>query len=416
MPNRGQRLIAALCAACLVSGCAGSPAAPHAVAATPSRAPERSPAAGSSFTVAGQIDVAASARDAGPRQLTTIHTLTPSRAAKGMSVLALGPRGEIIAAANPAPARGPDPKTGQSTVGTFGPKGFSAFPAPADRDRTPREAGSADTDGRIVAWAETGAPGPAPSWQILGYDVTARRTRVLGNPSQLGARSGDLDESAPTVGNGRVYWSVSTPSTGRALIVARPADGSGTVQTVVEGGKHPEAHGDLLYYVRSADVAPGFPGDRYEIHRRAADGTDTVAASGPLTKGQRVGALAASGDTVSWAINAGDGPTDEPEDQPQDGRIIVWNAARNSATVVILADPGPTDLSADAGLLTWGNGSGSGDAGEYVLDIAAGRVWRLHTQEGASIAFTGGRSVAWSSIDGSGSATPAAYTVASWRP
>ena len=82
-----------------------------------------------------------------------------------------------------------------------------------------------------------------------------------------------------------------------------------------------------------------------------------------------------------------------------DGTLFVWNPQTNTATEVALEGAG-TGMIVVSGprRVAWGNGGGNGDAGEYVLDLASGKLWRVGEAAGLSVIYASGDYIAWSKL------------------
>jgi hypothetical protein len=377
---------AVLLAAGLTAG-RDNPAAQPVVA--PAGALTPVPADGDSFTVSARVDTA---------QVPTARTgeawTVPARRAGGdvIGLLALTPDGEAVVTSHPPLGKGADPALTPRTVGLVGRDGFRQIAARQPVGEVPRQVTDADTAGDTVAWVESpGTEAGSDGWRVYAHD--GARTRLLGDDGDAkGSPADEMSEAPdPTVGNRTVFWAAAA-GTGPS-IVSRATDGSGRLRTVARQAKLPEAAGDDLFWVRSADVAPGFPADRYEIHRTPADGPDTVAASGRLTGGTRITDLVVAGDTVTWLTSPG-----RDADPDANGTLTVWNARTNDATVVLLHDEGYAgDVVAAPGRVVWFVGAAS-DPGGYLFDTASRVVQRLGSGEnagppraaGAHVAFKGG--------------------------
>ncbi|MFG1713359.1 hypothetical protein [Micromonospora sp. NPDC049203] len=311
--------------------------------------------------------------------------------------LGLTPDGQLISAANPVPKTGDgELGIGQSRVGLYsGGRARTLSPAPSG---PPRQAIYADADDRTVAWMETSSTDMYQmDWLVYGFDRSSGRSVLLGDSAPI-AKGKKMPippgSSMLSVGTDRVYWTTTVPTTGErdfgAQILASSPAGGAAPSVVAQRAKLPAAAGKDLYYVRSEDVAPGFPKSRYEIHK-VSGGRDSVYASGPLTGEQQVSALTAEPGHVSWIV------TGATEETP--GTLFVLPSATKRAIEVTLGDNGPAmTLGSSPKLVCWSNGSGSGDAGQYVLDVATDRMWRLGEAPGLSLAFAGGDFVAWSKL------------------
>ncbi|MEU7981276.1 hypothetical protein AB0B63_22440 [Micromonospora sp. NPDC049081] len=321
-------------------------------------------------------------------------TTAPGRT---LNHLGLTPDGQMITAANPAATtRSGEVVIGQSQVGLYaGSRVRGMSPAPHG---AARQAIYGDADERTVAWLETTSTDMYQmDWRVYGFDRAAGRTVLLGDSAAVSkGRKMPIPpgSSMLSVGTDRVYWTTAVPTTGQpefgAQVLGRSVTGSRAAEVVAERAKLPAAAGSDLYYVRSADVSPGFPADRYEI-RKVTGGRDDLLTTGPLAKEQQVTALTAEPGRVAWIVSA---PAPEPN-----ASLFVLDTATGDATEVTLGDDGTSmTLSSSPRYVCWSNGSGGGDAGQYALDVRTQRLWRLGEAPGLSLVFAAGDYLAWSKL------------------
>jgi hypothetical protein len=372
-----------------------------------------------SFTIAKEL----AARDAAPARpghelVVELERSGVDKDGRLLATLGVTPDGELVTAANPRPGSDGESVTiGQSEVRLDAARGARRLSLAASAGPA-HQAAYADSDARTVVWIET------PSvelgffeWRVYAYDRDTRRTTLLGDSTAL-HRHGRLavapGGSAPTIGGGRAAWATSyaMPSGDDwgVRIVARDLQANGPLVTLAEGAKLPAAVGADVYYVRTSDAAPAFPADRYEIRRVGADGTDDLVASAPLAPGEEVTALVAKRGYLAWVVASA------PSEQPS-SRLHVLDPRARTALVVRLDEAGQAILlSGSERLLAWSNGSGSGDAGQYELDVAAARLWRLGEAPGYGLVYAAGDRVAWSRLgDEPQKPEQNAFVVARWR-
>lgn len=416
-------LVALLFGLVACTGEGGSPAQtgttrpPSASATTPPKAPDGVPVP---FGISARLDTK-DARTASPGREYRVSFVsdadTPGN--RTLSVLDLTSAGGLVAAANPRPRTGEgELAIGQSAVGLHGGKGFTPFPrAKKTCSNTPRQAVYADERDGVVTWTESASTNLYFfDWCVFAYSPETRRTALLGDSSSL-TKGKEVPEapgsSAPSIGKDKAYWAVTYPTSGKrdvgVKIVARPLSGEGEMETVTERGKLPKATADgALYFVRSEDVSPGFAKDRYEIHRVTPEGSEATVTYGHLAPGQQVTALAVAGTSVNWVVSS--------EEQ---GSSVLYslNTATNRAVTFELGHTGPPTmfLRATPERLAWGNGSATGDAGQYVYDFARGRLWRVGSEEGFSVMYAKGDHLAWSQLPETGAPGSASFNVTRWE-
>ncbi|WP_418958772.1 hypothetical protein [Streptomyces tritici] len=371
------------------------------------------------FAVSAALDTRRAAAAAAGRQYRPgFVSASDASGGRSLTVLDVTSAGGLVAAANPPPKTGDGTVTiGQSEVGLRTGAGFAPFPkARQSCSDQPRQAVYADERDGTVVWTESASTNLYVfDWCVFAYSPKTGRTTLLGNSAALG-KGKELPEapgtSAPTVGDRRAYWAATYPVSGKqefgVRIVSQALDGGGEPATVAEGGKLPRAAGGAVYYVRSEDVSPGFPKDRYEIRRVAADGKDTVVTAGPLPAGRQITALTVAGHHVSWVVAA-------PEQES--ATLYSLDTAKQKAVSFALGHAAPSTmfLRSTPRFLAWGNGSAAGDAGQYVYDFARGRLWRLGAEEGFSVVYAKGEHLAWSKLpDRPTAAGTASFETARW--
>jgi hypothetical protein len=274
-----------------------------------------------------------------------------------------------------------------SAVGVIRGLRFLAFPPAGGRSQPPRRALAGTLTADHAVWFATSTPdAPFSDWAVIAHDRRRMTTRILATsgPSSAGAVVREVPGGiVPVVRAGYAYWVAadtqpSTAGEGKPLIgiQRRRLDGKGPVEVVVQGAKLVVGWAEDLYYVRSADVAPDTAKGRYEIHRWR-EGRDEVVAAGSLQGDSQVSALAAGPGSISWAVSGAD------SELP--GQLYTLDLAARSATEIVLkAGGGSTSLDYAGTAVVWGNGSGWGDASEYLFDPAAKSLYRIGEQEGSS--------------------------------
>ncbi|MFG2330315.1 hypothetical protein ACGFMM_11880 [Streptomyces sp. NPDC048604] len=330
-------------------------------------------------------------------------SVSPAHASGGrtLTVLDVTSGGGLVAAANPAPKTGDGTVTiGQSEMGLQRGAGFAPFPkARRTCSDRPRQAVYADERDGVVVWTESASTNLYVfDWCVFAYTPKTGTTTLLGDSAAV-SHGKDMPEapgsSAPSIGDGKAYWATAYPTTGKrefgVRVVAQALNGGGEPATVADGAKLPRAAGKDLYYVRSADVSPDFPKDRYEIRRVTPDGEDALVTGGPLPTGREITALTVAGDHVSWVVAA-------PEQQT--ATLYALDTRTKKAVTFALGHAAPATmfLRSTPQFLAWGNGSAAGDAGQYVYDFAHGRLWRLGTEDGFSVVYAKGSYLAWSKL------------------
>lgn len=419
---RHFRAITALVVVLTVGACTGGGGSRDDTGTTPP--PSSAPATTSadrpqhSFDIVAEID-ATSATAAKPGvqfdKVATARTKLPD--GRRLGVLDLAASGDMIATALPPPRTedGVDgiKLGGQSQVGIETASGFEPFPqADGDCKASPRQAVYGSAADGIVTWMETSSTNLFNfDWCVFAYDQETKRTHLLGDSASL-SNGDDMPpgpgDPTPSIGSDAIYWSTVYP-TGKeqfeVKIVKSDRTGGGSFETAVDHAKLPAASGDELYYVRSADVTPDFPKDRYEIRRMSPTGDDVEVVSGALDGGQQVSKLRISESRISWVVST---------QNKNAAQLYSLDLSTNEAIVFELHHPGASTmvLQPTPKLIAFSNGTGGGDVGEYVYDLSNNKLWRLGKQKGFSVALANGDYVAWAKLPEAG---PAIHHVARWK-
>ncbi|WP_435191347.1 hypothetical protein [Streptomyces sp. bgisy126] len=392
-----------------------SPPAPS-TSTTPSAAPGK-PA---SFRVIRTLD-SASAKPATDQQRTRRYTTKQSTSdGKGFGIRDLTATGSVVtslaakAAVKEGEIRLPEQQMGIADAQAS----FSPFPEASGKKcaRSPRQAEGATERNGVVAWMETASTNLYNvDWCVFAYNPASKSTVLLGDSASVSNRiPPPAGGAVVAISSKKAYWETAYPLTNAettpisSKIMTNTLDGQAGLTTAVDKAKLPRALGDDLYYVRSNDIDAAFAPDRFEIRKRDAAGRDTQVVSGPLAhKDQILSTLSVSAGHISWVIS---GPT-------QSSLLYILDMKTNTAVTIKLGHVGPPTMSLNSTdtLVTWGNGSASGDPGEYVYDLATGKLWKLGSQGGHSSILAKGKYVAWARIEGSGPDGRAVYDVAEWK-
>jgi hypothetical protein len=267
-------------------------------------------------------------------------------------------------------------------------------------------------------------------WRVWTVPTGGGGPRLLGSSSALTPGrvplSPALYVSNPVAGGGVAYWPVTVPAASKGAatgswqtaIAGRQLDGSGRLRVVARDAIFPQALPDgRLLYVRPHGLGHStVPAGTVEI-RQVEQGVDTLVASTRVKAGSKLVGFAA--DTDLLAVKVADTPG---RDATSSGQLRVWSAPGLTSRRLPWQLPEPLTIQlagdgvgveASSGFLAWGNGSGNGDGGEYVLDVGRRALSRLAVNEGASEVHICHRRVAWSipAPDGSGASSWVAGTL-----
>lgn len=333
------------------------------------------------------------------REYTTLYTVDPRGKADGrVGVLALGDDGSAVIANYPPPP--PADVLVQSQVGIQ--TGQSRKWFPIQKSLRPGHASGAAIHGQSIAWLD-GTLGMRPTVDLNVFAVRAgHRQPIRLSDSQDLAKS----EVIPIMPNGNfittdgshVWWirtyPTKKPRGWGARIMVRDLAAHEPVTTAVDGAKNPIATPSGLIYVRSSDVDAKMPTNRYEIRLHQL-GTDTLIASGALTKDEQVSTMCASDTFLAWSVRSPVAPADDPG-ALIGGQLHVMVLATKTQQIIQLDDSAwGLDLSCGNTFVAWGNSSGNGDPGQYVFDVPSGKIWKLGKQQGMSLILAAGSMLAW---------------------
>jgi hypothetical protein len=271
--------------------------------------------------------------------------------------------------------------------------------------------------GRDAAWMDTTSTNLYfQDWRIYGYDGRTKTVRQLADSTEL-YHTAKLPiaphDTVPVIADDRmVYWSAAVPDEkGRqgfsGDILGRDIGARGPVRTFAKNAFLPRVAGRTLYYVKTPSIDPHLRKGVFEIHA-VSDGRDSVVVSGPLVKDQEVTGLAVAPTHIVWSIGATN-PQADPSPNPAEGCVdrsshgcALYVMPIHSTTVVRVAlhSAGVQPvLGVKGSLLGWGSGTQNGDAGQYVMDMNSGAIWRLGQAPGCSTVQFAGQFVAASKSD-----------------
>ncbi|MFE5899863.1 hypothetical protein ACFQ67_21030 [Streptomyces sp. NPDC056488] len=397
------------------------PTSPTVSPPAPSASPTSSAAPGkpASFRVVRTLD-SASAAPATDQQRTRRYTTKRSTSdGKRFGIRDLTATGSVVtslavkATVKDGEIRLPEQQMGIADAQAS----FTPFPEASGKKcaRSPRQAEGATERNGVVAWRETASTNLYNvDWCVFAYNPASKSTVLLGDSASVSNRiPPPAGGAVVAIGSKKAYWETAYPLTDAETtpistkIMTNTLDGRAGLTTAVDKAKLPRVLGDDLYYVRSNDIDAAFAPDHFEIRKRDTTGHDTQIVSGPLTKDQRLSTLSVSTGHISWVIS-----------NPNHTSLLhILDVKTNTAVTIKLGHGGPStmDLASTDTLVAWGNGSASGDPGEYVYDLATGKLWKLGSQGGYSAILAKGKYVAWAHIEKSGSDGRAVYDVAEWK-
>jgi len=391
------RLAALALASLMLTACQGSsetPAAPT-VGAT-STSPRVTGASDSGPLATRGAPTAVEGRD-----YTTLYTVDPRGSAGArVGVRAIREDGSAVIFNSPPPASGELIAQSQAGIQTVKSRTWLAPQTGAQ----PRQDAYAAADGQSFVWLETKSTDLFYlDWKVFAARPGQAKPTLLGDSFDLTK----TDKIPPPPGvkvittDGVHAWWTMTHQTGQkdvawgVRIMVRDIAGREPLTTAVEKAKLPAATGGGIAYVRSRDVDPGAPANRYDIRLRQA-GADTLVTSGQLVKDEQVSTMCASDSLLAWAVRSAEAPAEAPASASPLGRLHVIDLATKAKWTIALDDSaGSLDLSCGDTFVAWGNGSGNGDPAQYAFDVPSGKLWKLGESPGISVVHAAGAMLGW---------------------
>lgn len=341
--------------------------------------------------------------------------------------------GTVVAVRSTSTASGPgQDNLSQSTVGIIDTSGaFLPFPTVDLRSleakgvdgSIARQAGSFDTRGSEVTWAETSSTEVvSDNWVIFAHDLTTGVTTVLGSSNELlpnGHLPGMGPEVSPTIGSSRVYWGTTYPRGEKDgdgnyndfgfEVLAAPLGGSRTPAVIADGAILPAADGDCVAFARVWGYDESVPRGEIRLARICGDGPETPLARLHVGPDGSIGNLVADAGRVAWSTHsrAGQGKVR--------GEVAVLDTTTGALTTVSLsADPATAtafvaQMSLDGDLLQW-----TTDKTRTVLDLSDNSLWSLPSSEGYYGVYHADGWVGWA-LPSANSLAPGTVTLARWN-
>jgi hypothetical protein len=358
-------------------------------------------------------------------------TVRPGPDGAGLSPQQYTDDGRLVVVRTPLPRPGGRSPVGlgQQEIGLLHAGAFRVLARATREDRGPLRGRMRQItaigagDGHLV-WVETPSTDLVHhEWVLRGCRIGSCVVRTLARSAPLTGDSRLVDVfggNRPVVLAGHVYWATAVP------LVRRPdpgsaahwsfdvqrvrLDGRGRATTVARDAVLPTAADGALFYVTKG-TAGGDGVPWYRIHRRqAGTGTDQVVVTGPMRGEARITGLVAGSGWLAWTVSServGDQGWDPGTSRP--GHVYLMDPATDRVVEVTTADNTGLNgsLALGPGRLLWGNGSGNGDPGQYLVDLDRFTLWRLGENRGASLVLTDPRSprVLWATDCGSGAGT-----------
>lgn len=191
-----------------------------------------------------------------------------------------------------------------------------------------------------------------------------------------------------------VYPTKKAPRGWGVRIMVRDIRGRTPLQIAVDRAMLPVSTVRGLVYVRSKNIDPSMTSNHYEI-RLFKNGFDTLLSSGPLIKDEAVLSICASNTLLAWAVHS-------PSTTLRNAAVITGSqlhvmtlATKVQRLVNLEDDAWGLSLGCGTNFVAWGNGSGNGDPGQYVLSVPSGKIFKLGSMRGISMVHVAGDILAW---------------------
>lgn len=346
------------------------------------------------------------------RDYTALYTIvSPGNGKSTASVnpLAIREDGSAIISYNPPGAT--ENLATQSQLGIQ--NGTSRTWFPIQRGSKPRYAFEAVSSGKSIFWGETPNTNLALDWRLFSLAAGQHVPTLIADSFDLLKTSNipsPYGEHMLATDGLNVWWTMVYPSSKNPngwgyRIMVRDIGARKPLKIAVDKAKSPFAIAAGLIYVRSKDVDPSMSASRYEI-RLLKNGVDTLVSSGPLTKGQLMTSLCASDTLLAWGVGSVSTSAVMPNDKPY-GHLHVMTLATKVQRILSLSNSAVgLSIGCGANFVAWGNATGGGDAGQYVMNVPSGKIWKLGSNQGLSEVLVVGNYLAWTLPIPSGGTAP----------
>lgn len=364
----------------------------------------------------GMLTTSAAQTAVAGRDYTTLYTVDP-HGASGARIGVLAARSDASAVIVSSP---PGQVIAQSQVGIQIGKSRTWFPLQANmKFGQPFQAAA---EGLGIAWLETNSQDISyRGTKVFATEVGQAKPILLGDAvdqTKTDLTPWPRGSTIITTDGIHAWWTMpymtkKIQGGWDARIMVRDIAGHEPLTIAVDKAKLPVAAAGGVEYVRSQDVDQSMSAGRYEIRLLKA-GINTLITSGPLVKGEQVSGMCASNSYLAWAVAAAGAPGQRIPAASTGGRLHVMTLATKAPRTVALNDDARgLSLSCGDSFIAWGNGSGNGDPGQYVLDLPSSKIWKLGQAQGISMVLAAGNILAWALPPKSQEAAP--WRVTKWH-
>jgi len=384
--NHATRFTAAALVGLVMTGCQGA-------SGTEAMGGVASTKSGTLTTQSAQIPVVG-------RDYTTLYTVEPhgkSGARVGVATI----RDDGSAVIENVPLAGPGEFLTQSQVGIQ--RGQSRTWFAPQTGSQPRQAIQFAAHGQSIVWLETKSTDLFyQDWKAYAARVGQRQPTLLADSFALTKTDAipyppgvtTLSTDGVNAWWVMVYPTKKAPRGWGARIMVRDVGAHGPLKIAVDRAMLPTAIPQGLIYVREKMVDPGMTSNQYQI-RLLKGGVDALISPGSLIKDESVLSICASKTVLAWAVHSPSTTRQNPGISTG-GRLHVMTLATKVQRIVTLDDAAwGLSLGCGTTFVAWGNGSGNGDPGQYVLSVASGKIWKLGSSRGISVVHVASDILAW---------------------
>lgn len=264
-----------------------------------------------------------------------------------------------------------------------------------------------------VVWVETPSTDmDGNEWTIRAWHQSTGRITEVAHSRYLrkGHRyAGYAGSIVPVVLGGQAYWPSPVPTSDHPgddnpkdwsfRVLSAPLSGGGPTRTIATDAAFAAVVDGSLFY--ATHESRGKRHIAYLIHRRERGvGPDTVVARGAIAGMSDLTNVAGGNHLLAWTTSAPDVQQGWMPGESTPGRVYLMDLRTSRVTELVTADEAGANYSFAFGpdRLLWGNGSGNGDAGQYLFQPSRNALYRLGTTQGGAMVVSApiGSAIRWS--------------------
>lgn len=336
------------------------------------------------------------------RDYTALYTIvSPGNGKSTASVNPLAIREDGSAIISYVPPGATERLAVQSRLGIQ--NGTSRTWFPIQKGSKPRNAFEAVSSGKSIFWDETPNTNLALDWRLFSLAAGQHVPTLIADSFDLLKTTNipsPVGEHMLATDGSNVWWTMVYPSSKDPYgwgyrIMVRDIGARKPLKIAVDKAKSPVAIARGLIYARSKDVDPNMASNRYEF-RLLKNGVDTLITAGSLAKDEYLSSSCASDTLLAWTVGSVNSQPLNPNYVVPDGHLHVIKLATKAQQVVTLSDSA-TGMSLGCGtnFVAWGDGTGAGDGGQYVMNVPSGKIWKVGSAPGLSEVRVAGNYLAW---------------------